>query len=458
MLKFLYYIFLFTIISTSVSAQESPVFNENHFLFFDAKTNEPVLVINDSVLYKGYGFEKLPIKPSKDFKGLDIDNPYSFQIDNETYLVSDGGGPVLEFRDNNFYRLDNSFPQRNQYFAAPFVFDKNFYLFGGYGLFTHKNIITKYNFKIGEWTEEQVFIEPKPTARFKSFSIAIDDNFYVFDGLMKNPFKVQEHIKVQDQTVWRLHLPKMRWSRYGKYDPSFLGNEPYVSFHAENKLYLLYEKIYEIDLKNNALKRYAFREWKGIKNIVYDSITKKVTYTYKLTNSGKYKILSEPLTSFLGKLESEKEFVQKENYLYAYVLAGLFFIVIFWFVFTRLKKQTQKKNLIIFNEKENVFYHNKQEIRLNKQQHDLLKFLVQNRDNYLPLNKLNDLFGNGTEDNFNVISKRREITQTELLFKLSTLLNIPKDKILLERKNPEDKRLKEVKIASHLFEIRELQV
>ncbi len=125
--------------------------------------------------------------------------------------------------------------------------------------------------------------------------------------------------------------------------------------------------------------------------------------------------------------------------------------MIFWFVFTRLKKQTQKKNLIIFNEKENVFYHNKQVIRLNKQQHDLLMFHVQNRDSYLPLNRLNDLFGNGTEDNFNAISKRREITQTELLFKLSTLLNIPKDKILLERKNPEDKRLKEVKIATDLF-------
>jgi len=453
-LKFLYYIFLFAIIRTSVSAQESPIFNENHFLFLDAKTNEPVLVINDSVLYKGYGFEKLPIKPSIDFKSLDLANPYRFQIDHETYLVSDGGGPVLEYRDDGFYRLDNSFPQRNQYFAAPFVFDKNFYLFGGYGLFTHKDIITKYNFKIGEWTEEQVFLEPKPTPRFKSFSIAIGDNFYVFDGLMKNPYKVQDHIKVQDQTVWQLHLPTMQWSRYGKYDPSFLGTETYISFKAEDKLYLLYEKIYEIDLKKNTLKRYAFHEWKGISKIVYDSINKKVDYTYRLTNSGKYKVLSEPLVSFLGKLEYEKEFVQKKSYLFAYTLTGVSFIIMFWFVITRFRKHTQKKNLIVFNEKENVFYHNKREVKLNKQQHDLLVFLVQNKDSYLPLNNLNDLFGNGADDTFSAISKRREITQAELLFKLSTLLNIPKDKIFLERKNPDDKRLKEVKIASHLFEIK----
>lgn len=452
MFKFLYYIFLFSVIGTSVLAQESPIFNQNHFLFLDAKTNEPVLAINDSVLYRGYGFEKLPIIPSMDFQSLDIANPYSFQIDNETYIVSDGGGSVLEFKDDDFYRLDNSFPQRNQYFAAPFTYDNSIYFFGGYGLFKHKNLITKYNFNIGEWTEEQVSIGPRPINRFKCYSIVLGEYLYVFDGMKKNPLKVQEHIRVQDHTVWQLHLPTMQWSKKGKYDPSYFGNVSYVSFQAEGKLYLLYEKIYEIDLLNNTIKRYAFREWKGIKNIVYDSDTKQITYTYKLTNSGAYKVFSEPLTSFLGNLESENGFIKNNPPFFVLAMIALFFLLIIWVVVKVLKRRNIKKKHIVYNKKENQFYFNKSEIKLTIQEKKLLVFLVDNRETYISLNQLNDLFSNGENENFNVISKRRETTQAELLFKLSTLLNVPKSEILLERRNPTDKRLKEVKIDSQFFE------
>lgn len=453
MLKFLYNIFLFVVMCSSVSAQENPFFNKNHFLFLEAKTNQPVLIINDSTMYKGYDFKKHFILPSIDFKNLDIDNPYCFQANKSTYIVSDGGGVVLQFKDGGFYRLDNSFPQRNQYFAVPFVYNDKIYLFGGYGLFTHKNLIAKYNFKIGEWTEEQVLNEPRPVERFKSYSIVLGDYLYVFGGMKKNPRKVQEHIRAQDHTVWQLHLPTMKWSKKGEYDPSYFGNEYYVSFQAEGKLYLLYEKIYEIDLQNNTIKRYAFREWKGIKDIVYNPTSKKVTYTYKLTNSGAYKVLSEPLFSFLRNLESENEFIENNPPFFALVLIALFFLLIIWFVVKALKKRNVKKKCIIYNEKENRFYFNKSEIKLNMQEKDLLIFLVKNRDAYIPLNQLNDLFSNGDNENFNVISKRREITQAELLFKLSTLLNMPKGDILLERKNPIDKRLKEIKIAADLFEV-----
>ncbi len=449
--KFLYPIFLFVALGASLYAQESPIFNDNHIHFLDAKTHTPVLVVSDSILYSGYNFERKSISSLQNFKILDIHNPYKFNIKQKTFLVADGGGSVLEFKDDGFYRLDNSFPHRNQYFAAPFVYQDNIYLFGGYGLFSHKNLITKYNFKIGEWTEEQVTVGSKPTSRFKSFSIVLGDYLYVFDGMKKNPLKVQEHIRVQDHTVWQLHMPTMQWSQKGKYNPSYFGNETYVSFQAEGKLYLLYEKIYEIDLQNNKIKRFAFREWKGVKGIVYDSVTKKITYTYKLTNSGAYKVLSEPLSSFLGNLESENEFIENNTPLFTLSLIALFFLIIIWVVVKALKRRNIKKKHIIYNEKENRFYFNKSEIKLNMQEKDLLIFLVENREAYLPLNQLNDLFSNGEKENFNVISKRRETTQAELLFKLSTLLNIPKSEILLERKNPIDKRLKEVKIAPDLI-------
>lgn len=43
---------------------------------------------------------------------------------------------------------------------------------------------------------------------------------------------------------------------------------------------------------------------------------------------------------------------------------------------------------------------------------------------------------------------------SNLLFKLSSLLNIPKENILIERRNPTDRRLKEVKLSQGIFKVK----
>lgn len=447
--------FFYAFIHCSLFGQSSLEFGKDHFLFFDARNNEPVLVVNDSILYSGYGFEKQQIANNPGFKILDFQHPYSFQIQKQTYLVADGCGPVLEFRNNGFYRIDNSFPQRNQYFASPFTFNGEIHLFGGYGLFTHKNLVTKYNFKTAEWTQSQIPPGEKPTERFRAFSFTWGDNLYVFGGFTKNPEKVQEHIKVGDGTVWKLHLPTMKWEKYGKYDASHFGIEPYKSFQTENKLYLIYEKIYEVDFEENTIKTFAFKEWKGINDIVYDTVQKKVVYTYLMTNKGSYTIMAEPLKDFLGKLETEESFV-KSNYSWAIYLVGALMIVLLMMVMGKyIQSLNKKKKELIFDSKRNTFHFNKKPIvNLNENTHDLLVFLSLNKERWVSLNEINDLFGANEKNNNHIaINKRRETAQSDLLFKLGNLLNKPNDEILLERKNPKDMRLKELKLAPNVVRI-----
>ena len=141
-------IFLFT---GAITAQQNFKIEDSYLLFEDAQTKEPVLLYNDSTLVRGHDFKN---HQTIDFpKGLipsDF-NHYSFQLQQRNYMVDRGCGPVVQFKNNTFTRIDNSFQHKNQYGAVPFQYKNNIYLWGGYGLFTFKNILTKYSFDTHEW-------------------------------------------------------------------------------------------------------------------------------------------------------------------------------------------------------------------------------------------------------------------------------------------------------------------
>ena len=184
-------------------------FNGEFLLFREAKTKQPVLIIEDSLVYKGNAMKRIPFKhteyPAK------LQEYTFFNIGAKTYLVHDGCGPVLEFRNDSIVRIDNSFLHRNQFGAAKFVYNNEIYFYGGYGLFTFKNILTKFDFQTGEWIEIKTFSDVPIEARESAFSYIVDNNFYVFGGNTKSETNIQTSIRL-DNTVWKLHLPTMKWN------------------------------------------------------------------------------------------------------------------------------------------------------------------------------------------------------------------------------------------------------
>ena len=121
MTKSLYFLLLIFLLPFASSAQKLE-FNGEFLLFREAKTKQPVLIINDSLVYKGKAMKRIAFKhteyPAK------LQEYKFFNIDTKTYLVHDGCGPVLEYRNDSIVRIDNSFLHQNQYNASHFIYNK----------------------------------------------------------------------------------------------------------------------------------------------------------------------------------------------------------------------------------------------------------------------------------------------------------------------------------------------
>lgn len=437
-------------------AQEGKLLNSFQTLFFDVPTGEPVIIVNDTLLYRGYDFK------NHSFTGLDTEKPnnlwlrYIYSDEDNTLVVGRSCGPVYQLEGNNFKRIDNSFPHRNQYGAGHFLYNNSPHLFGGYGMFTYKNIITRFNFTTGEWEEVKVNSKVIPEPRREFLYHQNDSLFYVINGLKKDTENPSKDIRIGDNRLWKLDLNRMIWKEIGIVNQSLDGYLDFMGFTANGKWYLVGPEILELDIENNSFRKHKMKEWKRIQQLAFDQNSNIITYIYKASSSNKFYVQSQPLDNFIGELIFE-DTLFKSNlnwYILASAILSLFLILIYFF---RTKKQrTQPFKGIIYNPEEDRFYFKKQAItNLEENEHKLLKFLSSNTESFVQLNDINHLFNGDVADNYITISKRRELTQAELLFKLSILLNVPKEKIIQERKSYKDKRIKEIKLAPGVVKIKD---
>jgi hypothetical protein len=140
-----------------------------------------------------------------------------------------------------------------------------------------------------------------------------------------------------------------------------------------------------------------------------------------------------------------------------------FGIIILCIVFgiTIYFKRNKKNNLlpfkgIIFKKEMGTYYYkNKLIDNLEEPELRILRYLIENSIRFVSLNELNRLFENENHtESFQSIVKRRELTLASLLQKLSNITNLPEKEILENRKNPDDKRIKEIKISPSFLRIK----
>ncbi len=451
----LVYLFIAVIFkSAALFAQERKSLHEFQTLFFDVPTAKPVIIINDSLILRGYDF-----KPHL-FTGLESERDlwlrYVYSNDKTTFTVGNSCGPVYQLQGNDFNRIDNSFPHHNQYGAGHFLYDNTPHLFGGYGLFTFKNLITKFNFNTGEWEEVKVNSKAKPEPRREFLYHQNDSLFYVINGIKKDPENPSKDKIIDDNSLWKLDLNTMTWKKVGTVKQSLDGYFSYLSFTSNGKWYLVGSEILELDVENNTFRKYKMREWKRIHQLAFDEGSNVLTYIYKASSSNNFYVQSQQLDNFIGELIVEDSLFKSnlKRYIFASAILSLILILIYFF---KTKKQPiQPFKGIVYHPEEDRFYFKKQAItNLEENEHKLFKFLSLNKDSFVQLNDINHLFNGDVADNYVAISKRRELAQAELLLKLSILLNIPKEKILQERKSPKDKRIKEIKLASGIVKIKD---
>jgi hypothetical protein len=286
---------------------------------------------------------------------------------------------------------------------------------------------------------------------------------YVFDGYENDPENFLQTVQCEN-IVWKLHLPSMEWKKIGHYDANInLNSKNGVSssFIANEKLYILplfnINTIYEIDLKTNSITEFKSKT-KHITNTFFDNTKNEVIYI--ITNGdGSKSILHTPIKDFLGVIGSQRNFIlpwyKNINTIIVVVL-----IIIFLIMTTKFHKKI--KNLIYKPKFKITYYNDSKEFyfkgalieSLDYTELQILQILAQNSSRFISLNDLNHIFENEIKsDNFSSIIKRREIAMSKLLNKLQFILSIPFDEIIIFRKNPKDKRLKEIKLKDYIINI-----
>lgn len=455
--------FLFIFLIALVTCQAQSIYrSDQHLLFKEAKSSQTVLILKDSLLYKGNPLQQKPFLHSPYLDNLKSYIP--FQIGTKNYLVHNGCGPVLEWRNDSLVRIDHSFLHRNQINSVRFVYKNEIYFFGGYGLFTHKNLLTKYSFQSKEWDEIETFGTP-PSPRQLSLGIVLQDNLYVFSGYEKDPDHFLQ-MKACEPVVYKLHLPTMQWTELGKFDAAInLNSKEGISgsYIANEKLYIIpllnYTYVYEIDFINNTITTFKGNT-KNVTHPYFDAKTKEVVYLNKNAD-GLKEVLRTPLQEFLGISIDQHAFILPwyQNIEVSTIMItflSVLGVLSLIFFFSKRKPNIKPFNGVVFKSDEaNYYYKGKLLDTFEEVELRILDYLVQNRQRFIPLNELNHLYENEIQmDNFTTVVKRREVALASLMAKLLFITNSTEKDILTYRRSPNDKRMKEIKLKDRFIRVK----
>lgn len=455
--SFCFSVAIFLLIIPKLFSQK-PKIIEDCLLFRDVKTNRTILIVEDSILIDVIKQKQFRLKHTS-YPGKLI-HYKNFNIKDKTYLVHDGCGPVLEYRNDSIVRIDKSSLHQNQCAAVSFVYNNEIYFFGGYGLFTFKNILTKFDFKTKEWYSIQTFGDEIPSPRSAALGILIKENLYVFGGNEENPDDFHGFKKCSN-IIWKLHLPTKKWKKIGEYQDKLSFNN-LLSINVKNKI-LCFDgntnsNIFEIDLLQNSIKKYKPTLFLKILQINYNLEKDELGLINNQYSNLTHNYLSIKLNDFKGKLIDNKPFVTfgYNLSLYLNLIIILLSLLILAFFGIKFKNKLQHFKGLVFDKKNNSFYYKGKQIKVFEETEiRILIYLIENSSRFISLNELNKLFENNLlVENFATTIKRRENSVNGLFLKLTLITGINENEFLISRKNPEDKRIREVKINPAFLKIK----
>jgi uncharacterized SAM-dependent methyltransferase len=108
---------------------------------------------------------------------------------------------------------------------------------------------------------------------------------------------------------------------------------------------------------------------------------------------------------------------------------------------------------INYNQEKKIFSYKGKAISIfNEQEKRLLLYLLEQNNQFVSLNNLNQLFENiNQHETISATVKRREHVVSSLIAKVSKITGINEELLILEQKNSEDKRIKDLKILPNLL-------
>ena len=422
-------------------------FSQKPKLIYDYTHKEAILFKNDSVVFKTKQKKEVSI-----FKSTFPGNFYEYlfiNVGGRNIFVHEGCGPVLEFRNDSLVRLDRSYLHRNQFLGNLFAYQNEIYFLGGYGLFTHKKILTKFDFENQEWYLVKTNDINIPTF-MNCLSKVIDDKLYVYGGQTNETANHKLYILNLKTKEWKICesniFKKYGELQYQKIDLLF-EEDGFYGMNAQN--------IYYFDFKKNIIKKYKnylTKQFPGnliIKDTVYGVFEIKSDPSYRFTFE------QYPLKKHI---KDKNDFIVVDQIYYEdhtelYSILSVIFILLVITMYLMIRKKywfisnIYKTPFIYSIKKGKLFYKGKLVSVLNKYDMLLIEKQFLSKNNFFPLSDLNDLFSDSKQqDTIDVLIKRRETKLNGFIKTIAAVSGLNSEKICAFKKNDTDKRIKEIQI------------
>ena len=305
----------------------------------------------------------------KDFNfnsnGLNLEQYQTIGCDGENYFLDPQGGAIFRFEKDSLIKLDNSYQHKMQLGASIFSYEGSIYKYGGYGFWSSRHIITRFEPETKEW-ELVPFENTKqyPKGRQNAIVKVIGDDLYVIGGSIlkdKNPL-----ISYNSNEVWKFDLVKAIWNKLGevenwseklKFQQVIEFNKNLLIANTDDDLLMV------IDLEKNTIKRYnrtsftrkIFHPSHYELNMFYHG--DKFYGFFKSDNlKNEVNIVSRNSDEIFGELISKDKFHSTKSNL-SQILLYLSLAVFIGYSVIHYKKVKLKSNKLVFK-KGNLYFKN----------------------------------------------------------------------------------------------------
>jgi len=433
-------------ILSGLSAQETPL-NIGDDVFLFTFKNEYYILSKDS-LYSTVNGKDWRVKGHN----LKLNNfELSFLSKGEIgYLFSTAGGKVYQFNGNDFNGLNNSFEFKNQCLSYPFLYNNKIHLFGGYGLFTFKNIFTYFDDLKGEWEmlPTRTPIKDLPDERRKMIGQINGDILYIGSGHgfdRSKEFYTKELIQFDD--YWKFNLKSLTWKKLGANKAGFNLTNLGLLYNFEGKTLLtgFSSIVYAADIEKNELTTFKNCDQAIITSIPYNySLPPRIVYN---SNTGKFLCLINQgekghaaivisKDQLLGKPTAVEKLYNPERSYTLYYIGILFVALILIIVLVYLRR---KQNKNIFNRINKCIP--ELEKVLSSEEQKLFKLIFDNHPKLISFPYLMEIYA--PHMSYESQKKKLRVSIQELELKIQDVLNTNSPVFKIE-KHKDDKRIKEI--------------
>lgn len=437
---------IFFLLATKLVSQEINLpkniiksYNEKQFIYLFTKNSYCNVDVKNYIISEPVEFNN---------NGFDINNFSLVKINEIFYFVQNVGGMVLELKNNNLQRIDSSFIHKMQISSSVFKFNNEIYRYGGYGFFSAREFLVKFDFKTREWEAVNVNSKLIPTARFSNDFFVDENSLTIIGGTTVSRYNRENKFQLKD--VWRFSFKELKWkflleseeiftigSKLLKFDNKILfKNEDYLKILNLDSYELSYFDLTKTSLKIN--KKFKTHYYNGSFHFIIER------------NNGDSVLVSRTNKELLGIPKFSKSLTNK-NYFYftALSIIGIILLLIitifvlqryFYFVILKPNKIKHKnKNVFITDEEYIVlkeFFRNNNSLENEKLQNLLDKdqyersYNIRRKNNILDTlnSKFQILFNNNNSNYFDVKKSDFDKRYKKYILNLMNLKTIIKSK------------------------------